>query len=259
MTGKSLASQGRTPVAGLQPSTGGAGSAARRRQRLDPSLRRPLLMAAAARTFARLGFEGTRMEDIAEEAGVAKGLLYRHFPSKEALFKGLMEERGAEFTRRLQESWATVRQAGAPDPWALIDAGLTTWLDEASDPETMLSWVEPAQWGLVSTFRDQTLQAVVDEILAVAPRLDKGKAWLIASAFQGVLEAATLEWRRRGGASKQDLQGLIRAFVLRGFDGLRTYFDLPLPPPPTIPPPASTGTRARAVGSRREGRTRKVP
>jgi hypothetical protein len=76
-------------------------------------------------------------------------------------------------------------------------------------------------------------------------------AFADGSSWNGVIE--------RLQASKQDLQGLIRAFVLRGFDGLRTHFDLPLAPPPIIPPPASTGIRARAVGSRREGRTRKVP
>ena len=64
-----------------------------KRERLHPSARRVLLMEAAVRTFARLGFAGTRMDDVAEEAGVAKGLLYRHFPSKEALFQAIMQER----------------------------------------------------------------------------------------------------------------------------------------------------------------------
>jgi AcrR family transcriptional regulator len=90
------------------------------RQRLHPEDRRLLLMQASARTFARLGYAGARMEDIAAEAGVAKGLLYQHFPSKEALFEALMTDRGAEFTQRLRASWAAT---DGSDPWAMVEAG----------------------------------------------------------------------------------------------------------------------------------------
>ena len=159
-----------------------------KRERLLPSQRRVLLMEAAVRTFARLGFAGTRMDDIAEEAGVAKGLLYRHFASKETLFQAIMQDRGAEFTRRLQDGWDQVKQTPGANPWEMVDAGLETFIDEAADPDTMLNWVEPAQWELVSSYRDQTLQAIVDELVQLAPDVDESEAWLIAAVFQGSLE-----------------------------------------------------------------------
>jgi AcrR family transcriptional regulator len=205
-----------------------------KRERLQPAARRVLLMAAAVRTFARFGFAGTRMDDVAEEAGVAKGLLYRHFPSKEALFQAIMEERGAEFTRRLQDSWQQVKQTPGANPWEMVDAGLETFIDEASDPDTMLNWVEPAQWELVSSYRDQTLQAIVGELVELVPGFDENQAWLVAAVFQGSLEAGVLEWRRRGGASRDELFGIVRAFALHGLDGIRTYFEMPVPEIPPI-------------------------
>jgi TetR/AcrR family acrAB operon transcriptional repressor len=48
---------------------------------------------AAARLFARYGFDKTSVDDIAREAGVSKGAVYLHFPSKDALFDAtLMRE-----------------------------------------------------------------------------------------------------------------------------------------------------------------------
>jgi len=44
------------------------------------------LVEAAARVFAEQGFANTRVSDIAERAGIAKGTVYEYFSSKEELF-----------------------------------------------------------------------------------------------------------------------------------------------------------------------------
>jgi hypothetical protein len=110
-------------------------------------------------------------------------------------------------------------------------------------------WSKPAQWELVSAFRDQTLAAIVDEFTGLAPDLDPKVAWLAAAAFQGSLEAAVLEWRRRGGTDREYLFGLIRAFALHGLDGLRTYLELPVPEVPPVAA-ASGGDVKRRRGRR---------
>ncbi|WP_420433584.1 TetR/AcrR family transcriptional regulator [Hyphobacterium sp.] len=51
---------------------------------------RSRLVSAGAEVFAARGLEGTRISDIAREAGVAMGTLYTHFPDKEALFEEVM-------------------------------------------------------------------------------------------------------------------------------------------------------------------------
>ncbi|MFJ9613949.1 TetR/AcrR family transcriptional regulator [Streptomyces noursei] len=56
------------------------------RQRLSPADRRAQLLAVGARLFAARPYDDVLMEDVAKEAGVSRALLYRHFPSKHALF-----------------------------------------------------------------------------------------------------------------------------------------------------------------------------
>ena len=50
------------------------------------------LLAAAVRVFARSGYHGARVGDIAEEAGVAHGLLYHYFDSKEDVLRTIFRE-----------------------------------------------------------------------------------------------------------------------------------------------------------------------
>lgn len=60
--------------------------------RVDPAARRDMILKAAVRMFARQGFATTRVEDIAKEAGVAKGSVYLHFDSRDALLAAAFEE-----------------------------------------------------------------------------------------------------------------------------------------------------------------------
>ena len=67
--------------------------------------RRDQIRRAAARAFAREGFVATSIDDVATEAGITRAVVYRHFDSKEALYRAVLEgtsERlGEEFQRRL--------------------------------------------------------------------------------------------------------------------------------------------------------------
>ncbi|HEU5363487.1 MAG TPA: TetR/AcrR family transcriptional regulator [Gaiellaceae bacterium] len=54
--------------------------------------RRTELLDAAVRVFARKGFRAARVGDIAEEAGVAHGLLYHYFRSKDAVLETIFRE-----------------------------------------------------------------------------------------------------------------------------------------------------------------------
>src|ERR1043166_2154812 len=56
--------------------------------------KRALILAAAVRVFAKQGYEATRVGDIAKEAGVAYGLVYHYFGSKEAVLEAVFREAG---------------------------------------------------------------------------------------------------------------------------------------------------------------------
>src|SRR5437764_2493949 len=55
--------------------------------------KRRAILDAAVRVFARQGFHTCRVADIAEEAGVAYGLVYHYFSSKEEILDTLFVER----------------------------------------------------------------------------------------------------------------------------------------------------------------------
>ncbi|MCB9506317.1 MAG: TetR/AcrR family transcriptional regulator [Myxococcales bacterium] len=54
--------------------------------------RRAQILAAARRCFIRTGYAHTRVDDIAAEAGLSKGGVYFHFPSKREIFDALYAE-----------------------------------------------------------------------------------------------------------------------------------------------------------------------
>ena len=71
---------------GRRPEPPPAKAAPRRRKEARP----PEIIEAALREFALNGYAGTRLDDVARRAGVAKGLIYRYFEDKEALFLAAM-------------------------------------------------------------------------------------------------------------------------------------------------------------------------
>src|ERR1043166_1021454 len=60
------------------------------------SERRKLILDAAERSFTRAGFHRTTMQDVATEAGMSPGNLYRYFASKDAMVAGLTERNRAQ-------------------------------------------------------------------------------------------------------------------------------------------------------------------
>src|SRR5688572_2839663 len=55
--------------------------------------KRRIILDAAIRVFARRGFHACRVSDVADEAGVAYGLVYHYFDSKEEILNTLFRER----------------------------------------------------------------------------------------------------------------------------------------------------------------------
>ena len=70
-----------------------------RRRRLKPAIRRAEILLAAARVMRRRG-AATTIEDVAQEAGAARGTVYLYFPTWEALVLELRSLVLVEFGRR---------------------------------------------------------------------------------------------------------------------------------------------------------------
>lgn len=65
--------------------------------------RRRAILDAAVKVFARQGFHACRVSDIADEAGVAYGLLYHYFPSKDDVLSTLFLERWGVMLQMIRE------------------------------------------------------------------------------------------------------------------------------------------------------------
>jgi AcrR family transcriptional regulator len=90
---------------------------------------RGLLIEAARELFTDQGYGATSIEDIIRQAGVARGALYHHFPSKEALFRAVYDVVEGEVIARV------VAAAGAEStPWEGVTAGLRAFLDACLEP-----------------------------------------------------------------------------------------------------------------------------
>jgi len=63
--------------------------------------KRRVILDAAVRVFARKGFHTSRVGDIAEEAGVAHGLLYHYFSSKDEVLETIFRENWAILLERI--------------------------------------------------------------------------------------------------------------------------------------------------------------
>src|SRR4051794_15516530 len=62
------------------------------RERADARRNRERILCATARLIERVGVEGISMDDVAAEAGVGKGTLYRRFGDRSSLLRALIEE-----------------------------------------------------------------------------------------------------------------------------------------------------------------------
>lgn len=82
----------------------------------DRENRRDRIKQAAAEVFAERGFDGARMQEIADRAGANKAMIYYYFDSKEALFSAIFTE---NFSAMLK-MFNSVLQVQAVDPQVVI-------------------------------------------------------------------------------------------------------------------------------------------
>lgn len=79
-----------------------------RRRKMDPEGKRAAVLAAGERLFAAQGYTGTTMAEIAREADVAVGSLYRLFPDKPALLAELHRAMEQRFIEAMSRGWQSV-------------------------------------------------------------------------------------------------------------------------------------------------------
>jgi AcrR family transcriptional regulator len=163
--------------------------------------KRKQILDAAVRVFARSGYHGSRVADIAEEAGVAHGLLYHYFPSKEEVLQTLFRENWGQLIERFR----AVEQTDEPAPDKLAGIAkilLRTW---RNDPDLVTVMVREVA-------RSPQLQAQVEgvrEAFAILQRIiEQGQT---DGAFRDDLDPLLASWIVYGG-----LEEVLTGWVLGG-------------------------------------------
>src|SRR5436190_20882359 len=119
---------------------------------------RERLLGAARSVFARSGFHGASVEEIASRAGFSTGALYSNFDGKEDLFLALMEKEIEEHAREI------ARAVGSrPTVAERATGGARQWMTMIErEPELLLLFMEFWAYGV----RDEQVRPKVAERFA---------------------------------------------------------------------------------------------
>jgi AcrR family transcriptional regulator len=162
--------------------------------------RRVAILDAALETFSSRGYHAASIDEIAQQAGISKALIYEHFPSKKDLHTSLLERHVQDIFERLAQS------ASGPDPGEVrLRAGVDAFLE----------WVETHPSAFRLLFRDN-FEADVAEVLR---RLQQQATFAIAGlmAIEPVVAQDDLtDKERRLGVEMfaQQLSGAVQSLAI---------------------------------------------
>jgi AcrR family transcriptional regulator len=118
--------------------------------------RRRHILAAASRVFSQRGVQAATMTEVATEAGISPGLIYRYFPSKEELLSCAMSESMQDLEARWMEP-----PEDHPDPLAeFLELSNHTWamLNDPGEGQHTVLHLEH----ILSAVRDGDRQALIE-------------------------------------------------------------------------------------------------
>lgn len=144
------------------------------------------ILTIASELFARQGYTGTTIADIARQLGTTTAALYYHFPSKAAILGGLLAVPLTAYTRLLGDL-----DSGKPTPEALLGAIVDITAD-SRDLATIFDR-DPAALAMIDEQLPRPSAEITAHTVAALAGPDPGRAALIrANSALAVAKAATL-------------------------------------------------------------------
>lgn len=196
-----------------------------RRKARELVQRKVEILTVAERLFARKGFFKTSMAEIAQEAEFSVGSLYQFFPSKEAVYVALMEEKFEEYLALVQRE-----VAGAKTALDQLDALIATKVSFFEKHRNFFR-IYVTEWGVgecsIKGVLGKRISSLREEYLALLARtmetgirrrlFKKLDAREMAQLFDGMMNAIIHQWVASAGeeslVAKADA---IRDVFLRG-------------------------------------------
>ncbi|MEZ5151452.1 TetR/AcrR family transcriptional regulator [Rhodococcus zopfii] len=176
------------------------------RRRLSPDQRRTELLDIGARLFSEHAYEDVRIEEVAELAGVSRGLMYHYFPTKRDFMAAVVQR---ESDRLLSVT--------EPDP-ALsvhdrIAAGLDAYLDyiESHAPGVLAinrgaGSADASIRGIVDAELDVQQQRIVEAL--APPAADRELVELAVRGWISFVRTVCIDWLDRPTITTAQLRGL---------------------------------------------------
>ena len=171
---------------------------------VDKEEKRNLIIEAAVRVIAKLGFANAKMLQIAEAAGIGKGTIYEYFKSKEELFHAIINANMKEMTSQISK-----RIRKYENPKDKLQAYFDEWAKIFDSPfmefaEIMLDfWAE----GLRSEHKDKgfdlnkmyadyrvQLQDILNEGIETGYFKPEINSLVLASIIFGALDGIMIQW-----------------------------------------------------------------
>lgn len=169
-----------------------------KRVRMSRDARRREILRAAARLFGQRPYSGVSVTDIAEEAGIAKGLMHHYFGSKRELYLEVVREVAAVPSVPLPEDddldTDQVWQRSVAAFLAMVSRNPDLWLSSVtvggaeSDDE-------------VASILDESNEVLADQTLAalgLGDRSDDPVLRALVRGYGGFVQELTVEWLGRG-------------------------------------------------------------
>src|SRR5579875_648200 len=136
------------------------------------------LVEVATRLLQRTGFEAMSMQELAREAGVSVGLIYRYFRSKEDVLAAIVMDVLAEFARSVPEGMA----AAGDDPVEQVAAGFRAYCEVINDRHhvAVLTYQEGRMLGAEALARIEAQEVECTRPLADAVRTGVADGVMVA-------------------------------------------------------------------------------
>jgi AcrR family transcriptional regulator len=163
-----------------------SGDSAPREIRRRPKNRRAQIAAASAAAFGALGYHGVSMDDIASGLGISSAALYRHYPSKYALFREELLRVGRAMTESVE---LPEEAAGWPAEQRLqhvLDALIAVTIDNRPTV-TLVRWevryLEPDDQITLNDQQATVLGALGSQLAALRPELAEQDVRVLRAAL----------------------------------------------------------------------------
>jgi AcrR family transcriptional regulator len=199
------------------------GAPVSKRVRYDVEERRAQLIALGIQRFARQPYDDVSIDEIAEAAGISKGLLYHYFPTKRAFYVATLTESSQDLLKRTE-----------PDPslppLERAIAGLTRYIDYVDEHAASFSALMRGGIGSdreVARIVDSTREAFVTRILENAvtaiglegPALERLRA--VLRGWIGCTEAFSLDYLERKVLSRDEVRNALVKLLISHIDVFR--------------------------------------